>query len=154
MTDCGESAAASKLSQSAPLAQAAPPAAALLGSSSSSSNVALAGGAVCAGVVMFLVTRLLSGGPSLAALEQQSVPLGTALSNGKPTVVEFYANWWVLGSCYLLRALGLLYATWTGDAACHTVATCTTCYVHLYCCSAVAELDAACHLPFDVSQSL
>jgi len=53
----------------------------------------LAGGAVAAGVALFLATRLLTGGPSMAALEQQAVPLEVALSNGKPTVVEFYASW-------------------------------------------------------------
>jgi hypothetical protein len=44
-------------------------------------------------VVAFAASRLLVGGPSLAALEQQAVPLEVALSNGKPTVMEFYANW-------------------------------------------------------------
>jgi hypothetical protein len=58
-----------------------------------SGNTGLAGGAVAAGVALFLASRLLTGGPSMAALEQQSIPLDVALSNGRPTVVEFYANW-------------------------------------------------------------
>lgn len=62
-------------------------------SNSPNGNTGLAGGAVAAGVALFLATRLLSGGPSIAALEQEAIPLDVALSNGKPTVVEFYANW-------------------------------------------------------------
>lgn len=62
-------------------------------SASSGGNTGLAGGAVAAGAALFLATRLLTGGPSMAALEQQAVPLELALSNGKPTVVEFYASW-------------------------------------------------------------
>ncbi|GFR48538.1 hypothetical protein Agub_g10435, partial [Astrephomene gubernaculifera] len=57
-------------------------------------NAGLAVAAVAAAVVLFAVTRL--GGasaPTLATLEQLSTPLDVALVNGRPTLVEFYANW-------------------------------------------------------------
>lgn len=71
------------------------PAAAAPAPSSGSSNGFLAGGAFAAGAVIFAASRLLAGGPSLAALEGDAVPLDDALRNGRPTVVEFYASWWV-----------------------------------------------------------
>ncbi len=51
-------------------------------------------GAVAAAVVLFAATRF--GGedvPTLSRLEQMATPLEVALVNGKPTLVEFYANW-------------------------------------------------------------
>ena len=40
-----------------------------------------------------LVSRGLDGGPAIARLQRASVPLEAALSNGRPTVLEFYADW-------------------------------------------------------------
>lgn len=73
--------------------QPAPTASTSSSSDSGGSKAGLAGGAVAAGVALFLASRLLTGGPSIAALEQEATPLDVALSNGKPTVVEFYASW-------------------------------------------------------------
>ena len=56
-------------------------------------NRGLAAGAALAAAAAFTAARLFSGGPSLASLERQSVPLEVALRNEKPTVIEFYANW-------------------------------------------------------------
>ena len=50
-------------------------------------------------ILQFLTTRVFSG-PSFAALEAGSVPLDEALANGRPTVVEFYADW-----CEICREL-------------------------------------------------
>lgn len=53
----------------------------------------MAAGAALAGALLFAVIRLGGSGVSLAQLEQLSVPLDSALANGRPTVVEFYASW-------------------------------------------------------------
>lgn len=43
--------------------------------------------------VAFAILRAGAGGHSLADLERQSTSLDHALANGKPTLVEFYADW-------------------------------------------------------------
>jgi hypothetical protein len=86
-----------------PVSLPSPPAGAPSSSSSTpNGNTGLAGGAVAAGVALFLAVRLLTGGPSIAALEQEAVPLDVALRNGKPTVVEFYASWCVCLCAYVV----------------------------------------------------
>lgn len=44
-------------------------------------------------VALFLGFQTQSNSVSLASLDKESVPLEVALGNGKPTLVEFYANW-------------------------------------------------------------
>ncbi|KAK9800827.1 hypothetical protein WJX73_003731 [Symbiochloris irregularis] len=60
---------------------------------SAPSGAILAVGSVAIGVVAFLATRITPGVPSLDSLEKASIPLDSALANGKPSLIEFYANW-------------------------------------------------------------
>lgn len=45
------------------------------------------------GIALFLGTLSPTGATSLDAQAETSIPLEVALSNGKPTLMEFYANW-------------------------------------------------------------
>eukprot|EP00242_Pyramimonas_sp_CCMP2087_P013837 CAMPEP_0198204044 /NCGR_PEP_ID=MMETSP1445-20131203/7415_1 /TAXON_ID=36898 /ORGANISM="Pyramimonas sp., Strain CCMP2087" /LENGTH=245 /DNA_ID=CAMNT_0043875727 /DNA_START=85 /DNA_END=818 /DNA_ORIENTATION=- len=60
---------------------------------SSGGNSTVALGSIAAGVILFAVTRFGGGSIGLAELAASTIPLDTALSNGRPTVVEFYADW-------------------------------------------------------------
>ncbi|MEW5300085.1 MAG: hypothetical protein WDW36_003041 [Sanguina aurantia] len=59
----------------------------------SSGNPLLAGGAFALAILLFAGGRLLDTQPTLGSLERAAIPFEVAMSNGKPTVVEFYANW-------------------------------------------------------------
>ena len=49
--------------------------------------------AIALGVALFLGLRTETNSVSLTKLDEQSTPLEVALGNGKPTLMEFYANW-------------------------------------------------------------
>ena len=49
--------------------------------------------AIALSVALFLGIRSQNTDVSLTALDEKSTPLEVALSNGKPTLMEFYANW-------------------------------------------------------------
>lgn len=49
--------------------------------------------AVVLSVTVFLGLRTETGSATLTAIAGESVPLETALTNGKPSLMEFYANW-------------------------------------------------------------
>ncbi|WP_414619561.1 thioredoxin family protein [Calothrix sp. CCY 0018] len=49
--------------------------------------------AVVLSVALFLGLRSETSSASLADLDKNSTPLQVALSNGKPSLIEFYANW-------------------------------------------------------------
>lgn len=55
-------------------------------------NKLIAGVSTLAAVALFLSSRL-DFGVSLKDLSAEALPFDEALSNGKPTVVEFYADW-------------------------------------------------------------
>jgi thiol-disulfide isomerase/thioredoxin len=56
-------------------------------------NLIIAGVAIVLSVILALGVRSQSQGVSLATMARQSVPLEVALSNGHPTLMEFYADW-------------------------------------------------------------
>ncbi len=49
--------------------------------------------AIILGVAIYLGIRMDATSTSLPQLAEESVPLEVALRNGKPTLIEFYANW-------------------------------------------------------------
>lgn len=49
--------------------------------------------AIILSVALFLGLRSETNSISLADLNEKSTPLEVALSNGKPSLIEFYANW-------------------------------------------------------------
>ncbi|HCF29429.1 MAG TPA: thiol:disulfide interchange protein, partial [Cyanobacteria bacterium UBA11049] len=49
--------------------------------------------AIALSVALFLGIKSQNTDVSLTALDENSMPLEVALSNGKPTLMEFYANW-------------------------------------------------------------
>ncbi|UKO97625.1 thioredoxin family protein [Nostoc sp. UHCC 0870] len=49
--------------------------------------------AIALSVALFLGLRTETNSASLVNLEEASIPLEVATTNGKPSIVEFYANW-------------------------------------------------------------
>ncbi|NJR70556.1 MAG: thiol:disulfide interchange protein, partial [Synechococcales cyanobacterium CRU_2_2] len=49
--------------------------------------------AIALSVLLFFGLRAQTAVPTLASLAQAAMPLETALTNAKPTLVEFYADW-------------------------------------------------------------
>ena len=56
-------------------------------------NVWLAVGAVAFAAGSLFVVKSIDGGPALERLRSRSMPLEVALTNRRPTVLEFYADW-------------------------------------------------------------
>ncbi len=66
---------------------------AAVSSSSPVSTKWLAPAGVALGATLFVLSRVGGGVATLDSLARESVPLDVALSNGRPSVVEFYADW-------------------------------------------------------------
>ena len=56
-------------------------------------NAAVAIAAIALGLCLFLASHLQGKQVSLELLAQRAVPLEVAQANGKPTLIEFYADW-------------------------------------------------------------
>ena len=61
----------------------------------SSPGPLLAVGAVAVGAAVFFATRLGTGSASFDTLASDAMPLSSALANHRPSVIEFYASWYV-----------------------------------------------------------
>jgi thiol-disulfide isomerase/thioredoxin len=70
-------------------------------------NIIIALTAVIFGIVLVFSSQTTLNSESLEAQSQQAIPLEMAVNNGKPSLVEFYANWCT--SCQAMaRDLALL----------------------------------------------
>jgi thiol-disulfide isomerase/thioredoxin len=56
-------------------------------------NLAIAIVAIFLSIAIFLGLKTETGPSLLSAMADEAVPLEAALANGKPTLMEFYANW-------------------------------------------------------------
>jgi thiol-disulfide isomerase/thioredoxin len=65
-------------------------------------NLLIAVAAMALAIALFLGLQNQTQRPSLTALAESSIPLDTALANGQPTILEFYADWCT--SCQAMAA--------------------------------------------------
>jgi thiol-disulfide isomerase/thioredoxin len=56
-------------------------------------NLLIAGVAIVLSTVFAISLKTQTLGVSLSAMAKQAIPLEVALANGKPTLMEFYADW-------------------------------------------------------------
>lgn len=56
-------------------------------------NLVVAGAAIALTVILFFGLRTQTATPSLASLARTATPYDLAQANGKPTLLEFYADW-------------------------------------------------------------
>lgn len=76
-----------------PLSQPAASATPELPATAKLRNGAIAAVAIVLTVLVFFGLRLQTSLPTLSAMAERALPLEVALANGKPSLVEFYADW-------------------------------------------------------------